>query len=97
MLNAVGKIRSISGNIVEVSFAVDHPALADILVLEDDPSVKMQVYGSKDEAIYYCFLLTRVKHLYLNSKVISTNRPIHIRVGLGKERIKHSIGLESLA
>ncbi len=83
MLNEVGKVKSISGNIVEVSFVADHPSLADVLVLEDDPSVKMQVYGSKDESTYYCFLLTRVKHLHLNSKVISTNRPIHIRVGDG--------------
>lgn len=83
MASAVGKVKSIKGNVVEVSFGGDHPSLTDVLVLEADPTVRMQVYGSKDENTYYCFLLTRVKHLYLNSRVISTNRPIHIRVGEG--------------
>jgi F-type H+-transporting ATPase subunit beta len=83
MLNAVGKVKSVQGNIVEVSFVVDHPALADVLALEDNPSVKMQVHSSKDETTYYCFLLTQAKHLYRNSKVINTNRPIYIRVGDG--------------
>lgn len=83
MLNPVGKIKSAVGHIVEVSFVTDHPSLYDILVLENDPTVKMQVYSSKNETTYYCFLLTPAKHLYRNSKVINTNRPIYIRVGDG--------------
>lgn len=83
MLNPVGKVKSVVGHIIEVSFVSDHPSLFDILVLENDPSVKMQVYSSKDETTYYCFLLTPAKHLYRNSKVINTNRPIFIRVGEG--------------
>lgn len=83
MLNPGGKVKSVIGHIVEVSFVTDHPSPYDILVLENDPNVKMQVYSSKDESTYYCFLLTQAKHLYRNSKVINTNRPIHIRVGDG--------------
>lgn len=83
MLNPAGKVKSVTGHIVEVSFVTDHPSLSDILILENDPSVKMQVYSSKDETTYYCFLLTQAKHLYRNSKVINTNRPIYIRVGDG--------------
>ncbi|MBU4098864.1 F0F1 ATP synthase subunit beta, partial [Patescibacteria group bacterium] len=83
MLNPTGKVKSVIGHIVEVSFVTDHPSLYDILVLENDPNVKMQVYNSKNETTYYCFLLTPTRHLYRNSKVINTNRPIHIRVGDG--------------
>lgn len=83
MLNPSGKVKSVVGHIVEVSFVTDHPSLYDILILENDPTVKMQVYSSKDETTYYCFLLTQAKHLYRNSKVINTNRPIYIRVGDG--------------
>lgn len=83
MLNPAGKVKSVIGHIVEVSFVTDHPSLSDILILENDPTVKMQVYSSKDETTYYCFLLTQAKHLYRNSKVINTNRPIYIRVGDG--------------
>lgn len=83
MLNPTGKVKSVIGHIVEVSFVTDHPSLYDILVLENDPNVKMQVYNSKNETTYYCFLLTPTRHLYRNSRVINTNRPIHIRVGDG--------------
>lgn len=83
MLNPSGKIKSVTGHIVEVSFVTDYPSIYDILVLENDPTVKMQVYSSKDETTYYCFLLTQPKHLYRNSRVINTNRPIYIRVGDG--------------
>lgn len=81
MLNAVGKVKSIQGNIVEVSFVEDYPKLNDILVLENDPSVRMQVCGAVDETTYYCFLLGKSKFLYRNSKIINTKRPIHIKVG----------------
>lgn len=83
MLNAPGKVKSIEGNLVEVSFVVDHPRLDDILVLENDPTVKMQVYGSKDENTYYCFLLTNSKRIYRNSRVMNTNQPITVKVGTG--------------
>ncbi len=83
MLNAVGRVKSVQGNIVEVSFVVDHPRMLDVLILEDDPTVKMQVYGSKDETTYFCILLTKSKHLYRDSKIINTKRPVHIAVGNG--------------
>lgn len=83
MLNPVGKVKSIQGHIIEVSFVTDHPKINDILILEEDPSVKMQVYGSKDETTYYCLLLSTPKYLYRNSKVINTKDPINIKVGQG--------------
>lgn len=83
MLNPVGKIKSIQGHIIEVSFVTDHPKINDILLLEDDPNVKMQVYGSKDETTYYCLLLSTPKQLYRNSKVVNTRGPINIKVGPG--------------
>ena len=83
MLSAPGKVKSIQGNIVEVSFVIDHPKLYDILILEDDPNIKMQVYGSKDENTYYCILLSGTKQLYRNNRIINTNQPISIKVGNG--------------
>lgn len=83
MLSAAGKVKSIQGQIVEVSFVEDHPKLNDILILEGDPNVKLQVCGTKDETTYYCLLLSKSKHLYRNSKIINTGRPINIKVGNG--------------
>jgi F-type H+-transporting ATPase subunit beta len=81
MLSSPGKVKSIQGHVVEVSFVVDHPKLYDVLVLEDDPSVKMQVCGSKNENTYYCILLSQSKHISRSSRVVNTNRPVHIAVG----------------
>ncbi len=83
MLSAVGRVKSVQGAIVEVSFVTDHPKLYDILVLEEDSEIKMQVYASKDENTYYCFLLSSSRDLYRNSKIINTQRPVYITVGEG--------------
>jgi F-type H+-transporting ATPase subunit beta len=83
MLSSPGKIKSIQGHVVEVSFVVDHPKLYDVLVLEDDPNVKMQVTGLKNETVYYCILLVDSKRISRNSRVINTNQPINIPVGEG--------------
>lgn len=83
MLSSPGRVKSVHGHVVEVSFIVDHPRIFDVLILEDDPGVKMQVYSSKDETTYYCFLLSQSRHLHRNSKIINTRQPIQINVGNG--------------
>jgi len=83
MLNPVGKVKSIQGHVVEVSFVEDHPKMNDVLVLEGDPTVKMQVYGTKDENTYYCLLLSSSRSLFRNSKIVNTKRPIYVKVGDG--------------
>lgn len=83
MLGNQGKVTSIKGYVVEVFFPEKAPNLNDILVLEDDPGVKLQVMEARDETTYYCILLTRSKHLFRNARVVNTNRPINIKVGEG--------------
>jgi len=83
MLNSPGKVNSVKGHVVEVSFVVDHPRLYDILVLEEDPTVKMQVTALKNETTYYCILLSSSKRISRNSRVINTKQPINITVGQG--------------
>ena len=60
---------------------LDHPKLYDILVLEDDPSVKMQVMSTKNETTYYCILFGSPKRISRKSRVKNSNQPIHITVG----------------
>jgi F-type H+-transporting ATPase subunit beta len=76
-----GKIVGIKGNIVEVKFYDQQPAMNDLLVLESDPNVQMEITSSSNEATFFCFLLSPAEKLQKGSTVINTNNPITIPVG----------------
>jgi len=76
-----GQIISIRGQVVEVRFNKDKPAIHDLLHLEDNPAVKMAVFASSDSSTYYCLLLTESSGLSRGVKVINTKKPISIPVG----------------
>ena len=76
-----GKIVAIRGQVVEVSFPGDKPAVHDILVMEKDPLTKMEVYSSTGQDTYYCLLLTGAKGISRGAGVINTRKPITIPVG----------------
>jgi F-type H+-transporting ATPase subunit beta len=80
-MDNVGKVKSIRGQIVEVEFLATAPNISDILVLEDDPSVKMQVYSSSDVSSYFCLLLSTTGNIARGSRVVNTHRPLSIGVG----------------
>jgi F-type H+-transporting ATPase subunit beta len=76
-----GKILSIKGQIIEVAFHEDAPQVHDILVMEEDPNIKLEVATSSATGSYYCFSLTPTKFLYRGASVINTQEPISIPVG----------------
>ncbi len=76
-----GTIISIRGNVIEVSFGKDKPAVHDILMLADDPSTKMQVYASSGEDGFFCLLLTDARNIQRNAQIINTNKPLTVPVG----------------
>lgn len=53
-----GKVIAIKGQVVEVSFTGDKPSVHDVLILENNPLIKMEVYMSAGPDSYYCLLLT---------------------------------------
>lgn len=81
MENVQGKIVSVRGQVIEVQFIKDKPAVHDLLILADDPEVKMEVYSSSGEGTYYCLLLTEPTGLHRGAVVHNTGRPITIPVG----------------
>jgi len=81
MEESIGIIKTIKGNIVEVAFAVYKPDMHHILVLEEDPSVVMEVYNSASATSFYCFVLTNAQRLSRGAKVINTYKTIEIPVG----------------
>lgn len=76
-----GKVISIQGQVVEVEFKENRPSVHDILVLESDPSVKLEVYTSSGSSVFYCLALEGVDKLHRGSVVTNTEKPIMIPVG----------------
>lgn len=82
MKNEEGKILSAQGQLIEVEFEEHNaPALHDILVLKDDPSVKMEVETSSGSKIFYCFAFERTNNLFRGAKVLNTKEQIEVPVG----------------
>ncbi len=76
-----GKIIGIKGQVVDVAFTADMPTVHDVLVLENNPLVKMEVYTSSGPNSYYCLLLTDGPNIARGNGVINTLKPVTIPVG----------------
>jgi len=76
-----GKVVSIKGQIVEVEFSGEAPNVHDLFVLEEDHSVKLEVYSSSSATTLFCLCLTFVERLYRGAMVVNTGEPIRIPVG----------------
>lgn len=76
-----GNVLSIKGDIVEVEFLEDKPNIHDLLICEDDESIKLEVYSSSTDTSFYCLALTSVTQLHRGSPIISTLTPLKIPVG----------------
>ncbi|MEI6532991.1 MAG: F0F1 ATP synthase subunit beta [Candidatus Roizmanbacteria bacterium] len=80
-MGVTGRISSIKGNIIEIEFDTQVPAIHDILVMQDDTTVQMEVYSSSSSKSFYAFLLSSETKLYRGAKVISTGQSMMIPVG----------------
>ena len=78
-----GKIISIKSNIVEVFFPENPPRINDILVLEEDPSVLLEVYSSADNNSFFCLALSSITKLSRGKTVKNTGSSLKIPVGEG--------------
>jgi F-type H+/Na+-transporting ATPase subunit beta len=82
-MNNTGLIVGIQGQIIEVEFKNDQPNEHDILVLEDDVTIKMQVAVSSGPQSFFCLSLSPTDKLYRGLKVVNTKKPIQIPTGPG--------------
>lgn len=80
-MNQKGQILSILGNVVEVEFYDSDLFLGEILVLEDDPEVKLEVVSATKKDIFLCFSLTESENLYRGAKLKKTSQTLKIPVG----------------
>jgi F-type H+-transporting ATPase subunit beta len=82
-METLGKIIAVRGNVVEVAFQKAKPNVHDLVVLEEDHTVKMQVYASSGPGTYYCLLLTHGGTLKRGQIVRSLNKSMQVPVGDG--------------
>jgi len=80
-MNQKGQILSILGNVVEVEFYDGNLFLGEILVLEDDPEVKLEVVSAIKKEVFLCFSLTKSENLYRGAKLKKTSQTLKIPVG----------------
>jgi F-type H+-transporting ATPase subunit beta len=81
MAKDTGEIISVRGQVVEVEFSRDYPAIHDVLVLENDPKVRMEVYASSGSDRFFCLALGPTEGIYRSSRVVNSKNPISFPVG----------------
>ena len=81
MDSLIGRIISIQGQIVEVEFLQEKPAVNDIVVLESNPSIQMVVFSSSGSSRFFSLSLTSTANLSRHMRVINTQKPLHVPVG----------------
>ncbi len=77
----IGKIISINGQLIEVRFPKNKPAVKDLLELQEDHGVRMEVYSSSGSDSFYCLALSSTNKLYRGAKVKNTQVQIQFPVG----------------
>lgn len=76
-----GKVLTVRGQVIEVSFSGTKPAVNDLLYLKDFPDVKMEVYASSGENSFFCLALSPTHNIIRGAKVINSGQPIMFPVG----------------
>ncbi len=82
-----GTIIGVRGQIAEVVFLDSKPAIHDLVILADNPEIKMEVYSSAGSESFFCMVLSANTELYRGAQVINTEKSILFPVGpemLGK-------------
>lgn len=91
MEREVGFIRSIIGDVAEVEFLTEGPFPGEILILKEDPRVKLEVQSALGEKRFFCLIFGKSESLYRGAEVERTKEPLKIPVG--KELLGRVINL----
>ena len=80
-LKTLGAITAVRGQVVDIEFNFQKPKIHELLVLEEDNSVKLEVYSSSGENSFYCLALSQTVKLYRGAKVRATGEQILFPAG----------------
>lgn len=76
-----GRVVTIAGNVVLAEFFEEKPRVNELLMLENDPSVLLEVHASESSDRMYCLCLTGVESLKRGMKLKSSGSTITVPVG----------------
>jgi len=76
-----GRVKQVKGTVVEVEFLGEKPKIHDLLVLQEDPTIILEVHTSATSNSFYCFNLSHSHKLHRGAVLINTKRTIEIPVG----------------
>lgn len=79
--NNSGKVISIKGQVIEVEFPKNKPSINDLIIMQDNPEVKLEVYSSSSPQTFYCLVLSHPEALYRGAKLYNTSTKILFPVG----------------
>lgn len=81
---SLGRVIGVQGQIVEVEFEEHNvPLTRNILVLEADPTVRMEVIKSSGKNSFYCIVFSATNKIYRGAAVLNTSEEILVNVGSG--------------
>lgn len=81
MEDNIGLIKSIRGDVIEVSFTSVKPNRFELLEFVEDPSIKLEVYSSTNTDTVYCICFSDPGKLYRGGKVSRKFETITVPVG----------------
>jgi F-type H+-transporting ATPase subunit beta len=81
MTTTKGKIIGVRGQVVEVEFKDEAPAIYNILVLDGNPNHRLLVFSSATAQTLYCLSLGPASNLYRGAEVINTEKKFEFPVG----------------
>ncbi len=76
-----GHVLSIIGQVIDVEFTHEKPQIHDLLVLKDQPEVKLEVYSSSGPNTFYCLSLGKEELLYRGAALTNTKEQILFPTG----------------
>jgi len=76
-----GTLVSVKGQVVEVEFSGRKPGLRDVLIFEEEPEVKFEVYASSGSNTFYCLVLGSIEKVYRGAKLINSEKQILFPAG----------------
>ena len=87
----IGKVVSIRGQVIEAEFGENKPNIYDVLLLEEDPNIKVEVYSSSEKNRFFCLAMSPIEKLRRGSRLINTEKQMAFPVG--KELLGRAVNI----
>lgn len=80
-MKTLGKIKSIRGNVVEMEFLESQPKIHEIIVVENDRSIKIETIMSSEKNLYLGLVYRGVDKIRRGDRLVDTGKCFEVAVG----------------